>query len=65
MFSIYFLPASYSPSATPLLAPIAAHMYEYFNISGKIVFPYYKLLEHVSFYYSAIYFMCIKQEAWA
>lgn len=33
---------------TPLRSLSAAHMHEYFNITGKIVFPFYKLLKHAS-----------------
>lgn len=38
-------------------------MHEYFNITGKIVFPYYKLLEHVSYYISALS-ICIMFHVW-
>lgn len=42
----------------PLLAPIAAHMHEYFIKTGKIVFSYYKLLAHASHYFYAMYIFC-------
>lgn len=63
MFSIYFQLTSHSslnPHMPPdsLLAPIAAHMHEYFIKTGKIVFSYYKLLAHASHYFYAMYIFC-------
>lgn len=43
MFSIYFHPSSYSlpttqPGWGPQVSRSAAHMHEYFNITGKLCF---------------------------
>jgi hypothetical protein len=60
MFQFIFLPARHTPLVLLIHPPVtllpladslsAPHMHEYFNKTGKIVFPYYKSLKHAPHY---------------